>query len=158
MREMMGAGHSRPVCVVDADAVQDAGHLLLDNDALHGDHAAVRDQPAVRGAGVPRLGLGRSSLLHLVRRHRHGRDLLLLPGTRTPVPSFVLCSPLLRLLKFLIIVNYCTVCMVKFFMSTMAVALFFLTYLLRLVEFFCCCKQQSCFPFIATIRQAGLLI
>ena len=72
-----------------ADAVQDAGHLLLDDDALHGDHAAVRDQPAVRGAGLPRLGLGRRLLLHLVRRRRHGRDLLLLPGTRARPPLLV---------------------------------------------------------------------
>ncbi|VAH47927.1 unnamed protein product [Triticum turgidum subsp. durum] len=62
-----------------ADAVQDAGHLFLDDDALHGDHAAVRQQPPVRRAGQPRMGLGRRLLLHLVRRHRHGRDLLLLP-------------------------------------------------------------------------------
>ena len=54
-------------CVVGADAVQDAGHLFLDDDALHGDHAAVRQQPPVRRAGQPRVGLGRRLLLLLAR-------------------------------------------------------------------------------------------
>lgn len=81
-----------------ADAVQDAGHLLLHHDALHGDHAAVREQPAVRGAGAARLGLGRRLLLHLLRRRRHGRDLLLLPGT----PPALLSPRFYRLLWLLV--------------------------------------------------------
>lgn len=65
-----------------ADAVQDAGDIVLDDDAVHGDHAAVRLELAVRGTSESGVGLGRRLLLHLVRRCRHGRDLLLFPRKR----------------------------------------------------------------------------
>lgn len=73
-------GESQEPCLLRCtDSVQDAGDIVLDDDAVYGDHTALRHELAVRRAGQSRLGVGRRLLLHLVRRHRHGGDLLLFP-------------------------------------------------------------------------------